>query len=75
MTIPATLLPLNDPKRNIWMRGKRPEGRCMCGAATYNRMACWDSVLRWVTRCWDCCPSGSRPDPRPFPRFRREEKP
>ena len=74
MTDVATLPPLNDPKRNIWMRGKRPDGRCPCGTWTFNRMVCWDSALRQVTRCWDCCPSGNRPDPRHFSRFRRKEE-
>jgi len=73
MSFPAALPPLNDPKRNIWMRGKLPEGRCLCGTMTYNLMVCWDSVLRRVTSCWDCCPVGGRPDPRHFPRFRRQE--
>ena len=67
------LPPLNDPRRNIWMRGKLLQGRCPCRARTYNVLVCWDSVLRMVVQCWHCCPAGNRPDPTLYPLRRRAQ--
>ncbi len=62
------LPPLDDPRRNIWMRGKLLKGRCLCGGLTYNILICWDSLTKMVNACWHCYPSSNRPDPTKYPR-------